>query len=265
VNRARSPFFFLTMVLLFASGAAFGVGIEVGTRDENLTRTAFFVGQIVLIPFALLILGEIAVRFGWEPKWLRVRYVGVMILDKESDDLGAQTGWLTVALPNKEMERYYADHTEFPTIEKNQLVILEVIGQYVADIKRMRGPDVAAIEAETAKSASSLKIRRDSSLLKPCYAGLSAWFWMLIAPGVAGVFMGVGIADLITRHATVSYGRYNRHYTELNGTDAIVPALIYVVIGLVFLGFNFIRWRRGWDEYDLIDQRRGWWYLNDWW
>jgi hypothetical protein len=260
MNRARSPLFIIALLVLAIVGAGAGLFIEAsgGTAPwktasslhsvQSLALTLFCVGMTII---GLIIIAEIAIKAGWEPKWLRIRYVGVVILNKEADFDNPRQGWLTVALPNKEMERFHADESEFNLVEPTNLVVLEVIGQYVADVRRMKGQTAAAAEAEAADPVNRVGVRRHASLIKPASAGFRAWLWMLGAPVVGGGLIGDGILTLVMGSADYSYrrNRYSRSYGEtiMTGGTAVWYAVALIFIGLVILGVALYYWKSGWD------------------
>lgn len=282
MNRARSPLFILTVLLIALAGAGVGLVLEstsgpapwkAGGVAEGVSRLGNVLVSVALGPLMLILLAELAIRFGWEPRWLRVRYIGVTILDKEMDADRPGHGWLTVALPDKRMERYSADADEYNSVEETNVVVLEVIGQYVADVRRMRGTSAEEAEAIAALPGNRVGVRRHASILRPRYAGLNAWLAMILAPGLAGWMLSNGVLAIVMKSVDFESGRrYGSSVHVLYGDQATWYGFALVAVGLVILGVSAYRWKAGWDAEDFDSGgnywddrepygcRRSWWH-----
>jgi hypothetical protein len=270
VNRARSPFFFVSLLLFCLLAAAFAVFLEAQggpapwKTPENLDQVRQIsiglmgaTGALV----AVLMLMELAIRRGWEPKWLRVRYVGAVVLLKEPDSDDPSRGWITFALPNKEMERFHADPSEFHRAEESQAVMVEVIGQYVAELRRMGGESAKQLEAEAAMPANRTGVRRSASLIKPESAGLRTWVTVLLLPIIGGMMIGNGALALVMGSADYTrrrrYSTYS-HESIYSGETATWYGTALVALGILILVIAIVVWYRGWNEGDFGDDDELW-------
>jgi len=282
VNRARSPFFFVSLLLFALLAATFSVFLEAQggpapwKTPESLERVRqICIGLMTSMGglVAVLMVMEFAIRNGWEPKWLRVRYVGAVVLLKEPDSDDRSRGWITLALPNKEMERFHADPSEFHRAEESHVVMVEVIGQYIAEIRRMGGESAHALEQEAALPANRTGVRRNASLIKPERAGIRTWLTVLLLPVIGGMMIGNGALAVIMGSADYSRRRrYTRATTELvySGDTATWYGLALVGLGVLVLVIAVVVWYRGWNDQDFGDDelwqddyrrgcRRGYW------
>lgn len=264
MNRARSPFFFVALLLFVC--LATGVAIYFETfpgpafwkNPESIARVQqFSYGLMGASGFGLIVVlaMELAIRSGWEPKWLRVRYVGAVVLLKEPDPDDHSRGWITVALPDKSMERYHADPSEFNRVEETQVVMIEVIGQYVAEIRRMTGASAEALEQEAAQPSNRTGVRRNASLIRPESASFGTWITVMLFPMVGGLFLGNGLLAIVMKSADYSYRRrysYSRQYVYA-GDLAVWYGVGLTFLGLVLVGIAIVMWYRGWNPSDFTD------------
>lgn len=230
-----------------------------GNLVGRIQTVSLFAGAICTIALAAILTAELAIRNGWEPKGLRVRFTGAIIADVEPDPDRFDYAWFTVALPNKQLERYLADPEESKKVRKGDCVMLEVIGQHVAEVRRMGGETAEALEAEAKTDGALTNVRRDASILRPAQFSLGPWLWTVLSPFLGGSMIGWQLLGFI--HEQVFY-RSRRGYSAhlLLGIEARAMAGLTILLGLIFIASSIISWKRGWNEDTghLLSDRRKW-------
>lgn len=257
MHRARSPFFYISLILLALVGICMGLGVDLAFQDvpwegdralvARLQTIALLIGFATGIPLIGILIAEAAIRRGWGPKGLRVRYIGAIIADVEPDPDRFDYAWFVVALPNKELERFQADPEEARKVKKGDCVTLEVIGQHVAEVRRMGGDTAEALEAQAKQPGALSDVRRHASVLRPKPLNIGSWLWAVLSPLAGGLMIGNQLMGFLQAELMYRRRRYSGRYL-MTGTEAQLYAGLTILLGLVLIVSAIIAWKRGWND-----------------
>jgi len=274
MQRGRSPFFSFALILLAGIGFAAGLAAHAYWGAESWhTNTALVdranhiairVALLCAIPLVALALLELALRRGWEPKRLRIRYTGVLVVEKAPRLEEPSEGWLGVVLPGGRHERYFADKDEFGSTEEGHLVILEVFGKYVAGIRRMEGSSAREAEQELAAPEIRNEALRQASIHRPRSAGFWTWTLAIAGPILGGYLIGLRAMVFQTGELKgYMKGTMTRPgaVVDLDPADARASAWIFAGLGVAMILVSIFVWRRGWRS---DDAPREFWLWGDW-
>jgi hypothetical protein len=254
--QVRTPLFWVHVISSVLISMAVGLRLDLLDLEESFKLnpqvqqtwgTVAIILLILSVPVALAALGlEIAVRQGYDPRFMRHSMVGVRVADCIPD---AESGLSMLRIHHRDgrIHEYLAELNEGARLTPGDVLRLDVFGQYVVGFKILESRPVD-MENESV-----------GALMNRLHAPVTAygmprfrWLQMGLFPA-CGLAIGLNLLPLLYREETIGWLGSQTY----SGNEAVWLFGSIVVVSILGIGFNAALWIRGWIDYEVDDLSEG--------
>jgi len=211
---------------------------DISSRISNGSLIVSLVtGGLLLVCLVL----ELALRWGWEPKWMRRLIPGVIVERKfyNKTDLGFDRKFILVRMPNGQQEEFECDAGEHAGVTEGDCIHLYVIGPYVESYRVVPEARVDDIRKRAQQWGKDIEVAPFLRAYGTYPMLLRTWLVTFLLLVVCGYFLCMGAAFALTGEIYLKSrrGRYSSVYDEYFLKEEWIHPFGVGIIFVVLLGW----------------------------